>query len=338
MNICVIFGGASEEYKVSLATAYEILTGLDKLSHKIHKIGVTREGKWYYYGGSVDKIKDDTWHTGDCEVVLPDLSRGCFLLPSSERELYFDKAVLAMHGTWAEDGRIISLLELMGLPFLSTSSASSLACFDKHITKLVARELEIDVAKDAFLTKNSLTCENQIYREAEKIGYPLFVKPTKSGSSVGVCRVTGKEELLPAVKNALSISPVLLEEAIDGRECELAVIIKNGTPRFSKIGELSFGGGFYDYSEKYEKGRTEYTVPAKIPKESELLIYEYARLLVDALEITELCRIDFFVKRDGGVVFNEINTLPGFTKISMFPRLFINEGLSFCELLDYLLT
>ncbi len=333
--ILVIFGGKSSEYEVSLASACSVLEKTDKEKYEIVKIGISKDGKWYLYEGETSDILNDSWQEKAKAIEL-DINNGYLVV--GEEKIKPDKILPVLHGEYGEDGRIQALFELMDLSYVGCDSFCSFSSMDKDITKKIAKDIGVKVAKGITLYKNDMG-KQESKKRIKKIGYPVVVKPTNGGSSVGVSIVKNECEIDIALKKAFEFSKkVLVEEKIDGKEIELAIIEKNGKPYFSTLGELSYTGEFYDYNEKYKNGKTEYIIPAKISKKSEKKIRKYARDLYYALGIKNLSRMDFFVKKNAEVYFNEVNTMPGFTEISMFPKLLINDGISYSDIINYILN
>ena len=329
----MIFGGKSSEFYVSLKTAETMLSALDREKYEITLIGITREGSWHLVKDLYGRLTEQVISEG--EAVFADLGKGCFLIG---KEAYKPERVLiAMHGEYGEDGRVQGLLDIMGLRYAGADSFSSSLCMDKHLAKLVAISVGVRVAEYFVVHKSDFDMELCL-KEGERIGYPLFVKPARCGSSVGVRRVTRPCRLEEAIKNSLLYSDkVLIEKEITGTETEAGVIIKNGKILNYSVGQLSCGGEFYDYFEKYENKRTEYRIPAKISEKTEKELGECLKKLVTALEIKGYARLDFFVTEKEEIVFNEVNTLPGFTEFSMLPMLFKHRGIEKGQLLDILL-
>ena len=335
-NTCIIFGGKSAEYEVSLQSAYFALTSIDTSAFDVTCIGITRDGKWYFYKGEASKILNDSWQ--DTELIFPvsfDFSRGCFIYDG--KDYVPDIIFPIMHGDFAEDGKIQGLFDMMGLKYVGCDQASSIFCYNKHLTKEIARGLGIPVARDISVTRECLDDFFWIIVKANKLSFPVFVKPSASGSSVGATLVERPCLLYSAVENALNYSScVLIEERIQGEECEIGVIYNKGCIMLSPIGKISYDSPFYDYDTKYHTGKTTYQIPAKISSVAEGKIESYARALFLKLGCSSLARLDFFVRGDE-VIFNEINTMPGMTGSSMLPMLFKERGIFATELLSIIL-
>lgn len=341
-TVCLIFGGKSSEYEVSLHSAFAVASHIDKEKYEVLKLGITKDGEWYIFDGEERDIFNDTWWQKSDYItpVTLDFSIGCITV--------FDKIVYSlkpdivfpvMHGAFGEDGRIQGALEMSGMKFVGCGSLSSAVCMDKYLTKLVAESIGVPCAKSVVAYKGELASREALRAKISKIGYPVFIKPCRSGSSVGISKVNYASELDTALEKAFYCSDrVIVEEAVDGKEVEAAVMCDGGRIKVSTLGEIGYFGEFYDYDTKYKDKTVSYIIPAKIEKQCERAIRSYCRKLFSSLECKGFCRMDFFVKKDGGVLFNEVNSIPGFTDISMFPKLFINDGYSFSSLIDTLIT
>ncbi|MBP3494774.1 MAG: D-alanine--D-alanine ligase [Clostridia bacterium] len=335
-TLCVIFGGKSSEYEVSLSSVSAVLDALDKEKYEIVKIGIDKGGKWYLTSAQKDEILSDKWKERAIPVSI-DINNGTFI--AQKRVIKPDRILPVMHGEYGEDGRIQGVFECMGLSYVGANTFSASLCMDKHLTKLVAKSIGVPVAKDIVIRKNDLHNLDKIYEGVSKIGYPVFVKPAKGGSSVGVCLVKERRELLVAIEKALLVSDkVIIEEKIYGKENEIAIIEKNNEIVTSTIGAINYPYEFYDYFAKYTSQNIEYIIPTSAPIEAQRKIREYAKKLFLHLGLSGLCRMDFFVTENEGVIFNEVNTLPGFTEISMFPKLFIYDGYTFSSLVEAIIN
>lgn len=335
-TLCLIFGGKSPEYYVSLSSAYSVIKALEEKGYDLIKIGITRDGKWYLYTGENEKIANDTWHNGSIMPVLLDVSNGLLLV--GKRKIKPDKIFPILHGENGEDGHASALCDMGGLPCAGTGMMPSALCMDKHLTKLVAREAGILVADWVSIARGE-DKEGKISEIEEKIKYPCFVKPATTGSSVGVKIAKNRQELNFAIEEALAYSQrVLVEKKINARELEIGVIARDGAPYLSRVGEVKYKAEFYDYDAKYKSSENEYQIPAEISEKTEKHLRECAKKLFYALGIDALCRMDFFLSEGGELILNEVNTMPGFTKSSMFPMLFSDMGHTFSEILNIILN
>lgn len=332
-TLCLIFGGKSNEYDVSLSSAYSMLCALDFEKYEISKIGITKEGRWLFADCPPTNILKNTWQKNAKDVLI-DFNNGGFLV---DGRLYKpDKALIAMHGEYGEDGRVQGLLDMLDIDYIGCDSFASSLSMDKHLTKLVAKSVGVPVARWFLVNKSSK--EAEILEKAKCLGYPLFVKPCRAGSSVGVSRVKHEGELISAIEIAKNYCPrVLVEKEVVGTETEVGVLVDKESITVSEIGQLKHKGEFYTYYEKYEGGKTEYIIPAKITEKTKKELGECLKKLIFALDINGYARLDFFVKGDGSFIFNEVNTLPGFTESSMLPMLFMHRGIDKTQLLDRLI-
>lgn len=337
-TLCLIFGGSSQEYLVSLKSCACILKHINREKYEIYKIGITKDGKWYLYKGDENKIKEDKWEE-DLKIPLSaSLTTGeliCY--DKGETRIKPDIVFPIIHGAYGEDGRLRGLFDAMGISCVGCPAEAGAITINKYVTKLIARENSVPVA-DFYLVNKNDEWEKYIYKKGESLGYPLFVKAVNLGSSIGVYRVKGENELIPNMKKAFEYSDcVLMEREITGVETEIALLEKNGEIAFGKVGQIRHGGDFYSYGEKYSSCKTELIIPAKISSECENRIKEYAKRIFRATGCHGMCRADFFVTEEGDVIFNEVNTVPGFTSGSMYPLLMGENG-DVSSLIDLILA
>lgn len=343
LNIGLLFGGCSPEHEVSLSTATSILKNIDRSRFDVFPVGITREGKWFLYTGSIEEIQSDCWTGGDCTPALLSPARGDGLIVFKENGILripMDCIFPALHGINGEDGSIQGLCQVAGIPCVGPMVTASAVSMDKSVTKSVVRETGIRQAEYVLVLKRAYlespeTVRNQV---EQKLSYPVFVKPASTGSSVGISKVKRAERLFSAIEEALKYSDrVLVEEFFDGREIEVA-ILGNDDPMVSLPGEIVPGDEFYSYNDKYLDGVAALHLPANLPQEISDQIRESAKRIYQTIGCTGLSRVDFFVhKVTGEVCFNEINTLPGFTSISMYPKLFIHQGIPYPDLITRLI-
>lgn len=341
IRVAVLFGGMSSEYEVSLNSAYSVLQNLDRTKYEVVPIGITKKGRWLYFPGDYDLIPKDEWKQhSDCVsvVISPDRShKGIYkIMNDSEAVLQkIDVIFPVLHGKFGEDGTMQGLMELSGIAYVGCDTLSSAICLDKAMTHSVLDSLGIKNAKWTSFTVEALKDVKNIAETIEeKFNYPVFVKPAKTGSSVGISKAHNREELVSAVKLAFSHdNKIVVEETIVGKEVECAVM-GNQSPIASTVGEIIPKAAFYDYEAKYVSGSTDLLIPSSLSKEKEAEVKETAVKAYLGLGCAGLTRVDFFVTKDGEVYLNEPNTLPGFTSISMYPKLFMHDGLSYSELLD----
>lgn len=344
IKVAVLFGGVSNEHDISLISASNIISAIPKDKYQVIPIGITKKGRWLFYPGDISLIASGNWESHpDCvpAVILPDpMYNGILkITDGSCTTTKIDVVFPALHGQNGEDGAIQGLLKLSGIPYVGCDIISSANCMDKAAAHTMLEAGGIKMAKWKSVTIADLNRLDDICNEISgELGYPLFVKPANSGSSVGVNKANSFDELKNAVKLAFSHDKkVIIEEFIDGHEVECAVFGKDN-PFASEVGEISSCNEFYDYEAKYILGTSGLTIPAKIPAEYSKKIRETAIKAFKLMGCSGLSRIDFFLKDDGTILLNEINTLPGFTPISMYPKLMENMGISQSELLDRLIT
>ncbi len=345
INVCILFGGISPEHEVSLRSAESVLSNLDKEKYDIYPVGITRRGEWILYGSEdYSLLPSGQWLR--CEenrpaTVSPVRGQGLLILEeNSVRNQPIDVAFPVLHGENGEDGSVQGLFQLAGIPCVGPGVASSATCMDKTLTKLVCDNASIPQAAWELVTAESL--EKSLGKVMDRIegrfNYPVFVKPAGTGSSVGVAKAKDRTALEKALLNAAQFdTKILVEEFIHGREVEVAVM-GNGNPVASICGEIEAGAEFYDYEAKYISDCSTLHIPARIDEATGEKVRELAIRAYKALGCRGLSRVDFFVTfADSKIVFNEINTLPGFTSISMYPKLFAASGIPYSQLLDRLL-
>jgi len=345
LNVCVLFGGISPEHEVSLRSAESVLNNMDPDKYNIFPVGITKEGKWLLYGGSdYSLLASQEWlDFPENQSVALSPVRGQGLLcfeGETVRCQKIDVVFPVLHGKNGEDGAMQGLLQMSGIPYVGPHVSASAVAMDKALTKLVVGSAGIAQASWLLVKKSDLRnrIDSVLSSVEEKFGYPVFVKPAGTGSSVGVSKVTSKEGLLNALLKASAYDEkILVEEFINGREVEIAVM-GNASPVASVVGEIDAGAEFYDYDAKYISDTSVAYIPARIPETVAEELREKAVKVYRAIGCRGLSRVDFFVTFDGDrAVFNEINTIPGFTSISMYPKLFAASGISYSELIDQLL-
>lgn len=335
-DLLILFGGKSGEYEVSEMSAASVLSNIDTDKYNIIKIGITKDGRWFKTDASPEQIKSGEWDS------MP--KQSAFLSPDTSHHGIFVEGKLqnvdvifpVMHGDYCEDGCIQGLFELSGIPYVGPGVLASAAGMDKSATKLFAAASGVPQAK--WYITSPAASEEEIEKIESEFSYPIFVKPCNAGSSLGISKAGNRAELEKAIAEAAKFdSKILCEEYIDGYEVECAVLGNEDT-RASVVGQITPSNEFYDYSAKYIDNASGLTIPANIPKETAEKIREYAVTVFKALGCRGMSRVDFFVLRGSGEIkFNEINTLPGFTSISMYPKLWEKSGIPYSELIDKLI-
>ncbi|MFU0832846.1 MAG: D-alanine--D-alanine ligase [Oscillospiraceae bacterium] len=344
-KIAVLFGGCSSEHEVSRVSAYSVLSNLSKEKYEIYCIGITKNGQWYLYDGPLKAIPDGSWEQSEqkCTAFFsPDRSIGGLVVckEGTTEILPVDCVFPVLHGRNGEDGTIQGLLQLSGLPFVGCKTLSSAICMDKAVTHTLLAGVGIKQAQYLwFYYPRYLERPDKIrLKISARLGYPVFVKPAASGSSVGVSRVTCEEELDAAIRLAATEGDkILVEEAISGQEVECAVLGNENPVAAAKIGEIAASAAFYDYNDKYKSGKSKLYIPAHLSEEVTQELRSIAVRAYRTLGCRGFARVDFFVRNNKEILLNELNTIPGFTPISMYPKLWEASGLSYSELLDRLI-
>ncbi len=345
INVCVLFGGVSPEHDVSLRSAESVLNNMDSEKYNIYPVGITKEGKWiYFFGTDYAMLPDDTWHcqTENCPAAISPVRGQGLLLFREDRidTVHLDVVFPVLHGENGEDGAVQGLMQLAGIPCVGPNVSASAVAMDKTLTKLVIDHAKIPQARWHLVRGKGLEgkLESTIRDIEDKFNYPVFVKPAGTGSSVGVSKASDREGLGKALVEAAKYDDkILVEEFIHGREIEVAVM-GNDSPMASVCGEIDSGAEFYDYEAKYITDTSVAYIPARISQETEEKVRDFAVKAYSALGCSGLSRVDFFVTyADDSIILNEVNTLPGFTSISMYPKLFAASGIPYGELIDSLL-
>lgn len=330
-RIAILFGGCSPEYGVSLQSAYSVITHLDREKYEPVLIGISNAGDWSQYVGEIEKILIDTWcNEEDCIPVVVSPNRtvhGIVTIKNGKiRETHIDAVFPVLHGKNGEDGTVQGMFELAGIPVVGCGVLSSALCMDKDRAHKLVQAAGISVPQ-SFVLQGGGDAETAI-RQAERIGYPLFVKPVGAGSSYGITKVTGRNQLPEALKLAFSYdSTVIVEECISGFEVGCAVLEKDGFV-VGEVDEIELENGFFDFTEKYTLKTSSIHVPARISAEKAGEIKETAKLIFKTLDCRGFARVDMFLDDTGRIVFNEVNTIPGFTTHSRFPNMMKAAGIS----------
>ena len=348
LSLLILFGGASSEHEVSCASCASVLKHINSEKYDISTIGITKEGNWLLTSSPAVDIGDGSWEenkNNKIAFIAPDHSIKGIMVQQEDgsfKQKTIDVIFPILHGKNGEDGTMQGLLQISGIPFVGSGTTASAASMDKAITKAILEQGSVvNQAKCIVLHKNTYEKdpENEVialfdYFECQ---LPLFVKPANAGSSVGISKVKDAEDLPKAIEKALlEDDKVLIEEAIVGREIEVAVL-GNDSPEASCIGEIFAANEFYDYEAKYQNAESKTGIVFDLDEEKEREIREVAIKIYQAMGCRGLSRVDFFLKESGKVVFNEINTLPGFTNISMYPKLWEATGLPYDKLIDRLI-
>lgn len=340
-KIIVLFGGVSNEYAVSLKSAASVVENLDPNRYEVLKVGITRDGKWLYYTGSTEDMRQDLWHFSPaCVPALLAPWRGTkalFLIKDGcYTTLEADLVFPVLHGKNGEDGTVQGLLELSGMPYVGCGTLASALCMDKAVAHALVKGEGIEVPQ-SFVLRQGEAVET-VKSSAKGLGYPLFVKPACSGSSIGITKAGSELELLAAIKLAFAHdAKVVVEKAVEGFEVGCAVM-GGDEPVIGAVDEIELEGDFFNFEEKYTLAHSKIHTPARLSGNEAEKICETAKKIYRLLGLKGLARVDLFYTRDGQILFNEVNTLPGFTEKSRYPRMFSAVGLSYGQLLDKLIT
>lgn len=340
MNIGLVFGGKSAEYEVSLLSAKSIYEKIDKKRHRVYLIGISPKGSVYFFEGDIDRVADGSWveNVSDAEVNFYSSNKKPGIYRGDQEVVLFDLFFPVMHGPFGEDGKIQGVFEVSGIPYVGCGVLASALTMDKEMSKRIFSLESIPQAKYAVLTVYDDKAEK--IDEAESvIGYPCFVKPANMGSTIGISKAKNREELERAIEIAFCYDDkILVEEAVNAREIEVAVLGNQEKIMVSEIGEIIPSFEFYDYDAKYKSGDSKLLIPAPIHLEIADQIKLLARRAYKAVGAEGLSRVDFFVEKETGQIYiNEINSMPGFTNISMYPKLWEHTGVSYEDLVQRLI-
>jgi len=352
LTLLILFGGKSTEHEVSRVSASSIIKNADREKYDLVTVGITKNGDWYLCDCPIENIRDGSWlNTNLIPAALsPSMSDHALLLFTPDGKVtkkHIDVIFPVMHGAFSEDGTMQGVLQMSGIPFVGCHCATSAIGMDKAFTKLILTNYRIPQAKYLLVRSHEISDTiDAVVADCEKFSsYPLFVKPVNAGSSVGASKAADRAALIAALNTAAEYdTKILVEEYINGKECEVAVM---GSPdtgyHASTVGQIVPGSEFYDYETKYSASSTaSYNIPADIQSKTAEMLRKNAEAICEYLDVDGLSRVDFFVvdEKDGGerIVFNEINTLPGFTEISMYPKLRIHDGATYAGVIDSLIA
>ncbi len=340
-TIAVLFGGSSSEHEVSCVSATTVIKNINQEYYNIVLIGITKEGKWLLVP-NIESIENDTWRTvGVNAVISPDREQKAVLIIEGNKvtQRKLDVVFPVLHGLNGEDGTVQGLLELSGIPYVGCGVLASAVSMDKIYTKIIVDALGIRQAKYVGVSSKELNqMETVVERVENTLPYPVFIKPSNAGSSKGVSKAHNRMELVEGLKEAAQHDrKILVEETIIGREIECAVLGGHDV-KASGVGEILSASEFYDYEAKYHNAASRTIISPELVDGVEAKVRESAVRIFKAVDGFGLARVDFFVTKDTNeVVFNEINTLPGFTAISMYPMLWEAKGIAKQQLVEKLI-
>ena len=338
-KIGVLFGGCSPEHNVSLESAYSVITNINREKYDIVLIGITEDGNWYKFNGNAEEIKNNTWENGDCEKAILSCNREdkgiiCFKNGNCEK-IKLDAIFPVLHGENGEDGSIQGLIKLAGIPLIGCGILASSVGMDKYVSHKLVESYGIKVAKNITIDKSAT--ENEIKEKIKELGYPVFVKPMRAGSSFGITKVEREEQIAKALEEAFKYdTEVIIEENIDGNEIGCAVL-GNEKLTVGEVDEIELSDGFFDFTEKYTLKTSKIYVPARISEEKAIEAKEIAKKIYKILKCKDFARVDMFLSKNGEIYFNEINSIPGFTSHSRYPSMMKEVGLDFSSLIEKLI-
>lgn len=345
-QVLVLFGGVSSEHEVSLCSARSVIDNMDSSKWDIKTVGITKDGRWFLYTGESANIESGAWIEDEANltpaIISPDRSVHGLVVFSEEgvKTIHIDVIFPVLHGKNGEDGTMQGFLQLSGIPFVGCDALSSAMGMDKAISNTMADHIGVPQAKWLSVSRTEYSADSKGFCDkcADYLGFPVFVKPANAGSSVGISKAHNMDELSKAMEDAfVHDTKVVLEENIDGLELECAVI-GNETPEAPMVGEVVPCNDFYDYEAKYIAASSALYIPAKVDEDTFKAVQENAKRIYRALGCSGLSRVDFFMRKsDKKVLFNEINTIPGFTSISMYSKMLVAAGIPYGEIVDRLL-
>ena len=331
-KIAILFGGQSTEHEVSRASASSVLKNIDQTKYDIYPIGITKDGLWFEYTGAFDNIENGEWEKDEY-----------FKRPEGQKIIFnkeVDVVFPVLHGLFGEDGTIQGMCKISNIPCVGPGVMSSSVCMDKIYTKYLLEKFNVKQADYVVINAHEYK-ENKdllLERIEKELGYDVFIKPSNGGSSVGITKAHNKSELITGVEEALKYDrKVLVEKAINAREIEVA-ILGNDYPQASIPGEIIPAKEFYDYEAKYKSEASKLLIPAALSYDKLQIVKEEAIRIYRILDCAGMARIDFLVdKETEDVYLNEVNTIPGFTKISMYPKMWQASGKTYVMLIDELI-
>ena len=343
-RVMILFGGNSSEYEVSCLSAAGVAKNINVEKYDVIMVGITKAGDWMLTNAGIEEIANGKWvnNNENVEAFLSQGNNKAGLLVYNNDKfnlIKIDCIFPILHGKYGEDGSLQGLMQLSGIPYVGCGVQASVVGFDKALTKEVVKSIGVKQARSIVVYKDDMKYEETLDEIVDLFEnkYPLFVKPAREGSSVGVSKVVKFEELEEALNLGFKYDKkLLIEEYINGREIEIAIL---GTEEIeaSPVGEVIANDNFYSYEAKYKSSSSETRVLVDLDKDIYENIKRSAIMIYKQLECKDLARVDFFLKKNGEIIFNEINTMPGFTPISMYPKLWQNKGVSYSELISKLI-
>lgn len=339
IRVACLFGGCSSEYDVSLVSASSVIRNINKEKYEVIMIGITREGDFYLYTGSFDDIERNNWFNDKyCNKITfsNNKSDHGFIVLESNELVQIDIVFPILHGKNGEDGTLQGLFELAEIPIVGCGMTSSSICMDKYISHKLVESSGISVPKSYLFTKYDN--KNNIEENIKDLVYPIFVKPLKAGSSIGITKVLNTSQLNEAVDYAFSYDDsIIIEEGIDGFEVGCA-ILGNNDLIIGEVDQIVLQDGFFDYEEKYTLKTSKIVLPAELPELEREKVKDTALKIYKILGCRGFSRVDMFYTKDKKIVFNEVNTIPGCTSHSRYPSMLKQIGYDFKDVIDKLIT
>lgn len=344
LSVALIFGGKSGEHDVSRVSASSIFKHINKEKYDVHTIGITKDGNWIYYNGSAEDMANGEWENlADNDVKINLIPNGNSKVGLEFKDGSFKKIDVlfpVLHGPYGEDGKIQGVFEISNIPYVGCGVLASSVGMDKLICKKVFSQIGLPQVNYTYMNKweFNLNKEKELDKIESELNYPIFVKPANMGSSVGISKACNREELLKGINEALKHDTrIVLEQGINAREIEVAVL-GNDDVKASIAGEIIPAKDFYDYEDKYVNGASKLEIPAKVDEITMESIRNMAINAFKGIDGSGLSRVDFFIDKETDKIYiNEINTLPGFTNISMYPKLWGATGIQYTDLIDKLI-
>lgn len=344
LSVALIFGGKSGEHDVSRVSASSIFKHINKEKYDVHTIGITKDGNWIYYNGSAEDMANGEWENlADNDVKINLIPNGNSKVGLEFKDGSFKKIDVlfpVLHGPYGEDGKIQGVFEISNIPYVGCGVLASSVGMDKLICKKVFSQIGLPQVNYTYTNKweFNLNKEKELDKIESELNYPIFVKPANMGSSVGISKACNREELLKGINEALKHDTrIVLEQGINAREIEVAVL-GNDDVKASIAGEIIPAKDFYDYEDKYVNGASKLEIPAKVDEITMESIRNMAINAFKGIDGSGLSRVDFFIDKETDKIYiNEINTLPGFTNISMYPKLWGATGIQYTDLIDKLI-
>lgn len=346
IKLAIVFGGESSEYPVSLHSVESVIANLDETKYELFLLGITRDGNWFHYTGTLEGIENDTWHESNCKeaVLSPSKKDHGFYVINEDGTSHLEKIDVifpVLHGKNGEDGTIQGVFELSGIPYVGCDVMSSSLIMDKEMTHIIAENAGIPMAPYVAVYKRDVSDYGKLFDEVEaKLSTPFFIKPCNAGSSFGIHKVSSKDEFEACMLDAFfhdGRGKLIIETTVEGFELGVAVM-GNDDLTVGSVDEIALTIDFFDYEGKYDLKGAEIICPARIDEES----FEAARTLAAqayrALNCRGFARVDMFITPDKKLVFNEANTLPGFTANSRYPSMMKEIGIGFSQLIDSLIN